>query len=83
MIATPYIYLIAYKGITQPTIWQVKTATGKEVIEEQMQRSEEIEKEIHEKQKIQKTGTVSFLISINGVMILVLVVLMNLRFFEE
>ena len=56
VIATPYIYLIAYKGITQPTIWQVKTATGKEVIEEQMQRSEEIEKEIHEKQKIQKTG---------------------------
>ena len=37
VIATPYIYLIAYKGITQPTIWQVKTATGKEVIEEQIQ----------------------------------------------
>lgn len=55
-IATPYVYIITYKGITQPTIWQAKGNAEKQAIEEQMHESEEIEKEIHEKQKVQKTG---------------------------
>jgi AraC-like DNA-binding protein len=53
-VVTPYIYLITYKGITQPTIWQVQHKTAKAEIEEQLHDSEEIEKEYAEKQKRQK-----------------------------
>jgi AraC-like DNA-binding protein len=81
VIATPYIYLIAYKGITQPTIWQVKTTTGKEEIEEQMQRSEEIEKEIHEKQKIQKTGLNDG--RINEIVLKITTLMDNERLYQE
>ena len=55
-IATPYIYIITYKGITQPTIWQAKSGEEKQEVEQQIHESEEIEKIIHEKQKTQKAG---------------------------
>lgn len=40
-IATPYIYITTYKGITQPTIWQVKLELDKKIIEEQIHDIEE------------------------------------------
>jgi len=42
-IATPYIYLAVYKGILQPTIWQVQPNIKKETVEEGIQEAEEIE----------------------------------------
>jgi len=43
-IITPYIYLITFKGLTQPTLWQIKEGNG---------RKEKLEKEIHEAEKIE------------------------------
>lgn len=54
-IATPYIYLITYKGGTQPTIWQVRPGESNEIAE-QISRMEEEQKIVHNKQRIQKTG---------------------------
>jgi len=50
-VATPYIYLATYKGIMQPTIWQIQSDVNKEMVEEEMQQVEEIEitKASHEK----------------------------------
>lgn len=42
-IATPYIYLATYKGVTQPTIWQVKPGINKEEVEEEMVEAEAME----------------------------------------
>jgi AraC-like DNA-binding protein len=42
-IITPYIYLITFKGLTQPTLWQMK-GNG---------RNENLEKEIHEAEEIE------------------------------
>jgi AraC-like DNA-binding protein len=42
-IATPYIYIATYKGILQPTIWQLKPGTKKEVVEKQIHEVEEVE----------------------------------------
>jgi AraC-like DNA-binding protein len=45
-IATPYIYLVVYKGVLQPTIWQVQTGIKKETVEERIHEAEEVEKEV-------------------------------------
>lgn len=50
-IATPYIYLAVYKGVLQPTIWQVQTGIKKETVEERIQEAEEIENDNTEVQK--------------------------------
>ncbi len=42
-IATPYIYLAVYKGVLQPTIWQVQPEIQKETVEEKIHEAEEIE----------------------------------------
>lgn len=56
-IATPYIYIITYKGITQPTLWQLKPGTTREEFELQMQDAEAVETvQSDEKQKYLKTG---------------------------
>jgi len=39
-IASPYIYIATYKGITQPTVWQTQTAISKETAVEEMQEAE-------------------------------------------
>jgi AraC-like DNA-binding protein len=52
-IATPYLYGISYKGLTQPTIWQ-KAHTSEKQLEEQMHESEEIVKTNREKTKTPK-----------------------------
>jgi len=43
-IATPYIYLATYKGITQPTIWQTVPDKDKNSLEEQLHETGEIDK---------------------------------------
>jgi AraC-like DNA-binding protein len=35
-IASPYIYIATYKGITQPTVWQTQTEVSKETTVEEM-----------------------------------------------
>jgi AraC-like DNA-binding protein len=42
-VATPYIYLATYKGITQPTIWQLKPGSDKEKVEKEIHAAEELE----------------------------------------
>lgn len=54
-IATPYIYLITYKGGTQPTIWQIRPGSDKQETEQQLSELEEKEKISFEKQRTQKT----------------------------
>lgn len=54
-IATPYIYMATYKGITQPTIWQKVALRDKEKLEEQVHETEELTKANH-RQTAQKQG---------------------------
>lgn len=42
-IFTPYIYMAVYKGVLQPTIWQVQTDVKKETVEKRIHEAEEIE----------------------------------------
>jgi AraC-like DNA-binding protein len=42
-IITPYLYLITFKGLTQPTLWQMKVNSRKENIEEEILQAEKIE----------------------------------------
>jgi hypothetical protein len=55
-IATPYIYIIAFKGIMQPTIWQIKTIVTREEPGQQIVEQAEAEEAIDEKQMLQKAG---------------------------
>jgi AraC-like DNA-binding protein len=42
-IATPYIYLAFYKGILQPTIWQLQPEMKREIMQEEIQEAEKID----------------------------------------
>jgi len=53
-IATPYIYLAVYKGISQPTIWQLQPAIKKETVEEEFHQAEQMDAGTDDLQ-IQKT----------------------------
>jgi len=57
-VATPYIYIATYKGITQPTVWQLQPAANKETVQGEMQEAEKIEVQIvtPEKPKPAKPG---------------------------
>lgn len=48
-LVTPYMYGVAFKGITQPTLWQIRSGLDKEHVQEEMQEAEEIELLIHQK----------------------------------
>lgn len=50
-IATPYIYIATYKGVVQPTIWQVQSGMNKETVEKEMH-----EAEVQDDQEILKTA---------------------------
>ena len=50
-VATPYIYIATYKGITQPTVWQLQPATNKETVQEEMHEAEKIEIQIVTREK--------------------------------
>jgi len=45
-IASPYIYIATYKGVTQPTIWQTQIAISKETAVVEMKEAEVIEASI-------------------------------------
>jgi len=45
-IATPYIYIATYKGIVQPTIWQVKSGINKEIVVKEMDQAEKSERNL-------------------------------------
>jgi len=80
-IATPYIYIITYKGITQPTIWQAKAGEGKQEVEQHLHESEEIEKACQEKQKAQKTGLSDS--RINEIISKIIKVMANEKLYQE
>ena len=42
-IITPYIYLVTFKGISQPSIWQIQPELSKSVVEEEMKESLQID----------------------------------------
>jgi AraC-like DNA-binding protein len=42
-IASPYIYIATYKGVTQPTVWQTQIAISKETAVVEMKEAEVIE----------------------------------------
>ena len=52
-IITPYIYLITFKGLTQATLWQMKTNGQKENVEKEILEAEEIESLKKDEKKIQ------------------------------
>jgi AraC-like DNA-binding protein len=41
-IITPYIYLITFKGITQPSLWQIQPHLNKETVEKDMHQAESL-----------------------------------------
>src|SRR6476620_5786876 len=49
-IIIPYIYLITFKGISQPTIWQIQPDLNKEAVEKDMREAEKIESFREEKE---------------------------------
>jgi len=63
-IITPYIYLITFKGISQPTLWQIQRGVNREKVEEELGKAEEIAEGIEiqktkdEKPKTAKTGLI-------------------------
>jgi len=54
-VATPYIYIATYKGITQPTIWQLQHGTTKEEVEEKIQETTEVASDISNQRSKLKT----------------------------
>lgn len=44
VLGTPYIYVTSFKGLMQPTIWQMKTEETKQQLEEEMAESEQMQK---------------------------------------
>jgi AraC-like DNA-binding protein len=46
-IVTPYMYAIAFRGLTQPTLWQVRHEETPEKVQEEIQEVEAIEELIH------------------------------------
>jgi AraC-like DNA-binding protein len=53
----PYIYLVTFKGIMQPTIWQVQPESNKENVEVEINDVENMETELaDEKTKPSRTG---------------------------
>ena len=56
-IVTPYLYIVAYKGITQSTLWQ-NSGMSKQVIKAEMRNAQtiELDKSNGEKQRVQKSG---------------------------
>lgn len=41
-IGTPYVYLVTYKGILQPAIWQAEPGINKQMLEEELNQAEHI-----------------------------------------
>jgi AraC-like DNA-binding protein len=55
-VITPYIYLVTFKGISQPTLWQIQLNVNKETVEKEMHEAEEIQVVHYENPKPSKSG---------------------------
>ena len=55
-IITPYIYLITFKGISQPTIWQIQPELAKENVEKEMDTVQQLAEE-RENQQTDENST--------------------------
>lgn len=56
-IVTPYMYAVAFRGLTQPTLWQVRHETTSDRVEAAIKEVESIEELIHDDEpKNQKTS---------------------------
>jgi AraC-like DNA-binding protein len=54
-ILAPYIYLATYKGITQPSLWQVQAGTSKEQLQKEIREADEFDiQQTSEKSKVPK-----------------------------
>ena len=53
-IITPYLYLITFKGLTQPTLWQLKAGGQKGNMEKEILQAKQMEALNKEETKIQK-----------------------------
>ncbi len=54
-MVTPYIYIVTFKGVTQPTLWQAKSGLSKEKAQEELHEAEIIEQvSENEKEKGEK-----------------------------
>ena len=54
-ILAPYIYLATYKGITQPSLWQVQAGTSKEQLQKEIREADEFDMQQNsEKSKVAK-----------------------------
>jgi AraC-like DNA-binding protein len=54
-IITPYLYLITFKGLTQPSLWQMKSNDQKDNLEKEILKVEEIESLKKDEKKIQSS----------------------------
>jgi AraC-like DNA-binding protein len=50
-IATPYVYLAVYKGILQPSIWQIQRDINKEIVEKEIHEAEDLVTDANEQQE--------------------------------
>jgi len=82
-IGTPYIYFATYKGITQPTIWQLQSGTNKEVIQEEMKEAEEIEIKIISPEKPKSTKARLSIERINEVAKKIIVLMEQAKLYQE
>ncbi|HEX5653602.1 MAG TPA: helix-turn-helix domain-containing protein [Chitinophagaceae bacterium] len=53
---TPYIYIVTYKGMTQPTIWQIQPGMNQQKLEQDMLEAEETERKQYDGGKPASTG---------------------------
>src|SRR6476620_4268551 len=51
-VATPYIYVTSFKGIMQPTLWQLKKDESKAELEEEIVETEALDKRMQEKSRV-------------------------------
>jgi AraC-like DNA-binding protein len=57
-VGTPYIYITSFKGISQPTIWQLKTDENKEELEKEIVETESLDKSLIEKNKSPRNAVI-------------------------
>jgi len=50
-VATPYIYMATYKGVMQPSLWQVQSNINKETVQEELQQAEALDTTMADKKQ--------------------------------
>jgi AraC-like DNA-binding protein len=57
-IVTPYMYAVAFRGLTQPTLWQVRHESTPDRVEAAIKEAESIEELIHDEEPNSQKTTV-------------------------